>query len=71
MLAVMGMGSWISIPKAEDPAIPIPTYIVVAVYPGAQPADMEQLVVDPIEEAMGELDGAGPDPQRRWRTAWP
>ena len=38
MLAVMGWASWGSIPKAEDPAIPIPTYIVVAVYPGAQPA---------------------------------
>jgi multidrug efflux pump subunit AcrB len=57
MLAVMGITSWMSIPKAEDPAIPIPTYIVVAVYPGAQPVDIEQLVVDPIEEAMGELDG--------------
>ena len=57
MLAVMGISSWASIPKAEDPAIPIPTYIVVAVYPGAQPVDIEQLVVDPIEEAMGELDG--------------
>lgn len=56
MLAVMGWASWASIPKAEDPAIPIPTYIVVAVYPGAQPRDVEQLVVDPIEEAMGELD---------------
>ena len=56
MLAVMGWASWASIPKAGDPAIPIPPYIVVAVYPGAQPADVEQLVVDPIEEAMGELD---------------
>ncbi|HTE20406.1 MAG TPA: efflux RND transporter permease subunit, partial [Armatimonadota bacterium] len=56
MLSVMGWASWQSIPKAEDPAIPIPTYIVVAVYPGAQPRDVEQLVVDPIEEAMGELD---------------
>ncbi|HEY0019806.1 MAG TPA: efflux RND transporter permease subunit [Longimicrobium sp.] len=57
MLAVMGVSSWAGIPKAEDPAIPIPTYIVVAVYPGARPGDVEQLVVDPIEERMGELDG--------------
>lgn len=56
MLVVMGISSWASIPKAEDPAIPIPTYIIVAVYPGARPADVEQLVVDPIEERMGELD---------------
>jgi multidrug efflux pump subunit AcrB len=56
MLAVMGISSWASIPKAEDPAIPIPTYIIVAVYPGARAGDVEQLVVDPIEERMGELD---------------
>lgn len=57
MLAVMGWASWQKIPKAEDPVIPIPTYLVVAVYPGARPADVEQLVVDPIEEAVGELEG--------------
>jgi multidrug efflux pump subunit AcrB len=56
MLGVMGWASWQRIPKAEDPVVPIPAFIVVAVYPGAQPADVEQLVVDPIEEAMGELD---------------
>lgn len=56
MLAVMGISSWASIPKAEDPAIPIPTYLVVAVYPGARAGDVEQLVVDPIEERMGELE---------------
>jgi multidrug efflux pump subunit AcrB len=57
MLAAMGWASWQKIPKAEDPVIPIPTYLVVAVYPGARPADVEQLVVDPIEERIGELDG--------------
>ena len=57
MLAAMGWASWQNIPKAEDPVIPIPTYLVVAVYPGARPADVEQLVVDPIEERIGELDG--------------
>jgi multidrug efflux pump subunit AcrB len=56
MLAVLGVSSWMSIPKAEDPAIPIPTYLIVAVYPGARAGDVEQLVVDPIEEKMGELD---------------
>jgi multidrug efflux pump subunit AcrB len=57
MLAAMGWASWQKIPKAEDPVIPIPTYLVVAVYPGARPADVEQLVVDPIEERIAELDG--------------
>ena len=57
MLAAMGWASWRNIPKAEDPVIPIPTYLVIAVYPGARPADVEQLVVDPIEERIGELDG--------------
>ena len=56
MLAAMGMSAWSGIPRAEDPSIPLAAYRVVAVYPGATPTDVEQLVVDPIEERVGELD---------------
>ena len=54
LLALMAMGAFAlrTIPRAEDPTFPIPTYIVVAVYPGATPVDLEQLVVDPIEKRM-------------------
>ncbi|HEY0673155.1 MAG TPA: efflux RND transporter permease subunit, partial [Longimicrobiales bacterium] len=56
MLAAIGLSSWSAIPRGEDPTFPIPVYSVVAIYPGAAPADIEQLVVDPIEERIGELD---------------
>lgn len=56
MAAALGVTSLRSIPLSEDPTFPISTYAVVAVYPGATAADMEQLVVDPLEETFNELD---------------
>jgi multidrug efflux pump subunit AcrB len=56
MLAALGISSWLAIPRAEDPTFPAPTYTIVAVYPGATPTDIERLVIDPIEERLGELD---------------
>ncbi|HEX2202276.1 MAG TPA: efflux RND transporter permease subunit [Longimicrobium sp.] len=56
MMAAMGASAWMAIPRAEDPSFPIATFSVVAVYPGASPQDVEQLVVDPIEERVAELD---------------
>lgn len=57
-VALMGIGisSFISMPQREDPALDIPNIIAVAVYPGANPKDIERQVVDPIEEAINELD---------------
>ncbi len=56
MLA-MGAFSMLTIPRAEDPTFPIPIYPIIAVYPGASPTDMEQLVVDPIEDRVRALEG--------------
>jgi multidrug efflux pump subunit AcrB len=56
MLITLGVSSWMSIPRAEDPTFPAPIYTVVAVYPGADPTDIEQLVVNPIEEKLRGLD---------------
>ncbi len=56
MLVVLGVTSWLSIPRGEDPTFPAPNYTIVAVYPGANPTDLEQLVVDKIEERVKELD---------------
>jgi multidrug efflux pump subunit AcrB len=53
---LMGVSSWRSIPRSEDPIFPIPRVAVIAVYPGAEPVDVERLVVDPIEDAINELD---------------
>lgn len=55
-LLAMGAFSMLTIPRAEDPTFPIPVYPIVAVYPGASPTDMEQLVVDPIEDRVRALE---------------
>ena len=56
MLAVLGLTSWLSIPRGEDPTFPAPNFTVIAVYPGANPTDLEQLVVDKVEERLNTLE---------------
>jgi multidrug efflux pump subunit AcrB len=56
MLAALGFASWKRIPRSEDPVFPIPIMNVVAVFPGATPEDMEQLVVDRIETRLRALE---------------
>jgi multidrug efflux pump subunit AcrB len=56
MAVALGLYSFRTIPRSEDPQFPIPVFQVVAIYPGATPTDLEQLVVDPVEDAMSELD---------------
>jgi multidrug efflux pump subunit AcrB len=56
MLAVMGVNSFFSISRSEDPTFPIATFPVIAVYPGAGPTDVEQLVVEPLEERLSTLE---------------
>lgn len=56
MVAILGINSFLNMPRSEDPSIKGAYFYVVAVYPGASPKDLEELVVDPVEEALNELD---------------
>jgi multidrug efflux pump subunit AcrB len=56
MLAALGIASWGRIARSEDPVFPIPIFNIIAVYPGATPEDMEQLVVDKIEPKLRSLE---------------
>jgi multidrug efflux pump subunit AcrB len=56
LLVALGVYSFIKIPQAEDPEFPISIFPVVAIYPGASPTDIEQLVVDKIEKSLNELE---------------
>src|SRR5690606_1279024 len=56
MVAVVGIVTMFTMPRAEDPQINPPTYPVVVVYPGTSPQDMEELVVEPIENKLYELE---------------
>lgn len=55
LIAVMGIQSFRQMPKSEDPLFPLPQFNVICVYPGANPADMEQLVINPLELQLGTL----------------
>jgi len=52
----LGLYSLFTMPRSEDPEVHSPQFSVVVVYPGTNPKDMEQLVVDPIEKKIHELD---------------
>lgn len=56
LLLALGVYSFLKIPQAEDPEFPISIFPVIAIYPGASPSDIEQLVVDKIEESLNELE---------------
>jgi multidrug efflux pump subunit AcrB len=57
VLALMlGANALINMPRGEDPPFGAPIFIVLAVYPGTSPADMEQLVAEPIEDVLYNLD---------------
>jgi multidrug efflux pump subunit AcrB len=55
MIALGAFSLW-SIPRAEDPTFAYPAATIVIVYPGAEPEEMERLVVKPIEDAVNELE---------------
>ena len=51
-----GVMSFINMPRSEDPVLEFPGYNILVVYPGTSPSDLEELVVDPIEEKLNEID---------------
>lgn len=55
-LLFLGITSFLNMPRREDPALDIPNMLVIAVYPGANPTDVESQVADVLEESINELD---------------
>ncbi len=52
----LGISSFLSIPRREDPTLNFPRTVVVAVFPGASAVEIERLVVRPLEDSIKELD---------------
>jgi len=52
---VAGVFAYQSLPKEGEPEISAPVAIVVTLYPGASPSEIESLVTNPIEEALSDL----------------
>ncbi len=56
MVLVLGLNALFNMPRGEDPPFDAPMFTIVAVYPGTSPADMEELVAEPLEDRLYELD---------------
>ncbi len=55
LLIALGLASFNAIPRSEDPTIDFPISSIVVSYPGADAQEVERVLVDPIEDAMAEL----------------
>ncbi len=56
MTVAVGLTTFFSMPRSEDPVIEAPQFPVIVIYPGVSPEDMEELVVDPLEEVIYGLE---------------
>ena len=56
LLMAYGINAYFQMPRTEDPEIVVPGGSVIAIYPGANPVDMEELVASPLEDAINEID---------------
>ena len=55
-LIAIGLFTFMSIPREEDPSFEISGFDISAVMPGADPKDLERLVTKPLEDRLAELD---------------
>ncbi|MBN2542590.1 efflux RND transporter permease subunit [bacterium] len=56
LLILSGIVSFIYMPKSEDPQVQPPASSIIVIIPGATSIDLEQLVINPIEGAVNELE---------------
>ncbi len=55
-LAVFGTASYLALGKNAQPNVNFPVVVVIANYPGASPAEMERLVIKPIEDQVDGIE---------------
>lgn len=56
LLIFLGVNAFFTMPRTEDPPLTMPGASVFVVLPGASPEDLEELVVNPLEESINELE---------------
>lgn len=55
-IVILGVIAIFNIPRESDPEVKIPIAVVTTVFPGASPADVEDLITDVVESKVEELD---------------
>jgi multidrug efflux pump subunit AcrB len=56
LLILIGVVSYLNMPRSEDPQFDLPVTLIEVVYPGASPSDIETLVVDPLEQEIADIE---------------
>jgi multidrug efflux pump subunit AcrB len=56
LLMMWGVYSYFNMPRREDPEYTVRTCAVTTIWPGASAEKVEQLITDPIEEAVDSID---------------
>jgi multidrug efflux pump subunit AcrB len=56
-VAIVGLYFYNLLPKQENPDIAVPVAMITTIYPGASLTDIEQLITNPIENAVNEISG--------------
>ncbi len=57
LMSAWGIYSYIKLPRESNPEVKIPIAVVTAVYPGASPSDVEELVTKKIETNISGVSG--------------
>lgn len=57
LISAWGIYSFSVLPRESNPEVKIPIAVVSAVYPGASPSDMEELVTKKLETAISSIQG--------------
>lgn len=57
LITIIGIFSYIMLPKEQFPEVEIPIFNVVTIQAGSSPADMENLITRPLEQELRSIDG--------------
>jgi multidrug efflux pump len=57
LISVMGFVTYQRLPKELFPDVVVPTISVATIYPGATPADIENMVTKPLEKQLKAING--------------
>ena len=57
MVIALGVTTVLNMPRSEDPDMNAPQFPIVVIYPGTSPGDLEEMVIDPMEKRLSELEG--------------
>ena len=55
IVLVLGLASYVTVPKESSPEIVVPNIFVHTIYPGVAPKDIETLISRPIEEELNTI----------------